>query len=307
MTLGSFIVRNTFRNKRRSLLTMVSISFSLLLLTMMICIWRSFYIDQVAPEAARRLIVRDRVSLAFLLPAYYRDKIRSVAGVNAVVPLTWYGGRYIDDRPVHFFAQVGTDPEEYLKVASDKITPPDQVKAWQQDRTGALVDVTLAKKYGWKIGDRIPLNSNTAQMSGSTDWAFDIVGTFTDSDIGGGQFIIVVNMAYLEEARALGKGTVQHFNVAISDPKQAVTVSDAIDRLFANSPQETKTESLQELAQSQMQSIGDMNFLIRAVVSAALVALLFATATMMIQSVRERTLELAVLKTVGSPIAPYFY
>jgi len=299
MTLGSFIVRNTFRNKRRSLLTMVSISFSLLLLTMMICIWRSFYIDQVAPEAARRLIVRDRVSLAFLLPAYYRDKIRSVAGVNAVVPLTWYGGRYIDDRPVHFFAQVGTDPEEYLKVASDKITPPDQVKAWQQDRTGALVDVTLAKKYGWKIGDRIPLNSNTAQMSGSTDWAFDIVGTFTDSDIGGGQFIIVVNMAYLEEARALGKGTVQHFNVAISDPKQAVTVSDAIDRLFANSPQETKTESLQELAQSQMQSIGDMNFLIRAVVSAALVALLFATATMMIQSVRERTLELAVLKTVG--------
>ena len=111
MTLGSFIVRNTFRNKRRSLLTMVSISFSLLLLTMMICIWRSFYIDQVAPEAARRLIVRDRVSLAFLLPAYYRDKIRAVPGVNAVVPLTWYGGRYIDDRPEHFFAQIGTDPE----------------------------------------------------------------------------------------------------------------------------------------------------------------------------------------------------
>jgi putative ABC transport system permease protein len=106
MTLGSFIVRNTFRNKRRSLLTMISISFSLLLLTLMICIWRSFYVDQVAPEASRRIITRDRVSLAFFLPAFYRDKIRSVQGVTAVVPLTWFGGRYIDDRPEHFFANL---------------------------------------------------------------------------------------------------------------------------------------------------------------------------------------------------------
>ena len=154
MTLGSFVVRNTFRNKRRSLLTMISISFSLLLLTLMICIWRSFYVDQVAPEASRRLIVRDRVSLAFFLPAFYREKIRAVAGVTSVRRSTWFGGRYIDDRPEHFFAQMGTDPDEYLKVASDKIVPADQVKAWQQDRAGALVDVTLAKKYGWKIGDR---------------------------------------------------------------------------------------------------------------------------------------------------------
>ena len=151
MTLGSFVVRNTFRNKRRSLLTMISISFSLLLLTLMICIWRSFYVDQVAPEASRRLITRDRVSLAFFLPAFYRDKIRSVQGVTGVVPITWFGGRYIDDRPEHFFAQLGTDPDEYLKVASDKIVPPDQLKAWQQDRAGALVDVTLANKYGWKF------------------------------------------------------------------------------------------------------------------------------------------------------------
>jgi len=160
MTLGSFIVRNTFRNKRRSLLTMISISFSLLLLTMMICIWRSFYVDQVAPEASRRLIIRDRVSLAFFLPAFYRDKIRSVQGVTAVAPMTWFGGRYIDDRPEHFFANLGTDPDEYLKVASDKIVPPDQLKAWQQDRAGALVDVTLANKYGWKIGDHVTLQAN---------------------------------------------------------------------------------------------------------------------------------------------------
>jgi putative ABC transport system permease protein len=170
MTLGTFIIRNAFRNKRRSLLTMVSISFSLLLLTMMICIWRSFYVDQVAPEAARRLIIRDRVSLAFFLPAFYREKIRAVQGVTAVAPLTWFGGRYIDDRPEHFFAQLGTDPDEYLKVASDKIIPEDQLKAWQHDRAGAIVDVTLADKYGWKIGDRVTLQANIfSHESGSDD------------------------------------------------------------------------------------------------------------------------------------------
>ena len=121
MTLGSFVIRNAFRNKRRSLLTMISISFSLLLLTLMICIWRSFYVDQVAPEAARRLIIRDRVSLAFFLPAFYREKIRAVPRSQCSGAATWFGGRYIDDRPQHFFAQIATDPEEYLKVASDKI------------------------------------------------------------------------------------------------------------------------------------------------------------------------------------------
>src|SRR3974390_1624966 len=133
MTLGTFVVRNTFRNKRRSLLTMFSISFSLLLLTLMICIWRAFYVDQVAPEASRRLIIRDRVSLAFFLPSYYRDKIRSVPGITAVAPMTWFEGRYIDNRPEHFFARLATDPDEYLKVASDKITPPEQTKAAQQN------------------------------------------------------------------------------------------------------------------------------------------------------------------------------
>jgi putative ABC transport system permease protein len=177
--------------------------------------------------------------------------------------------------------------------------PPEYLEALKKHRTGALVKADLAEKYGWKIGDRIPLQSNVAQTSGTTDWAFDMVGTFTDSDFGGGRYIIVVNFAYLDEARALKKGTVQHFNVLIADPKEAATVADEIDRRFANSPQETKTESLIELAQAQMQSVGDFSFLIRAIVAATAVALLLATATMMIQSVRERTLELAVLKAVG--------
>jgi putative ABC transport system permease protein len=126
-----------------------------------------------------------------------------------------------------------------------------------------------------------------------------VVGTFTDSDFGAGTDNILINYDYFDEARALEKGTVKHFNVAVADPKLAVTVADAIDRRFANSANETRTDSLRELAQAQLQSIGDLNFLIRAIVSAVFVALLFATATMMMQSIRERTPELAVLKTLG--------
>jgi putative ABC transport system permease protein len=141
--------------------------------------------------------------------------------------------------------------------------------------------------------------STMAQMNGSTNWAFDVVGTYSDSDLGGGKETILINYAYFDEARLAGRGTVNHFNVAVSDPKLAVSVANEIDRHFANSSNETETESLRALAQSQMQSIGDLNFLIRAILSAVLVALLFATATMMMQSTRERTPELAVLKTLG--------
>src|SRR6202522_2661779 len=159
MTLRTFVLRNAFRNKRRSLLTMVSISFSLLLLTLMMSIWRTFYIDQGPPNATKTMITRDRVSLAFFLPAYYRDKIRTIPGVVAVAPMTYFGNVYKDDRATNSFAQVVTDPDEYLKVAPDKIVPPDQLLAWQRDRTGAMVDIELAKKFGWKIGDHLTLQS----------------------------------------------------------------------------------------------------------------------------------------------------
>jgi len=292
MTLGSFIVRNTFRNKRRSLLTMVSISFSLLLLTMMICIWRSFYIDQVAPEAARRLIVRDRVSLAFLLPAYYRDKIRSVAGVNAVVPLTWYGGRYIDDRPVHFFAQVGTDPEEYLKVASDKITPPEQVKAWQQDRAGALVDVTLAKKYGWKIGDRITLQGNI--FPANLDLTIRAI-YHRDPP----QNALYFNAKYLEEAVPWFKGQAGWYAAQIDTADNVARAAKEIDEMFRNSPLQTKSESEKAFQLGFVASLGNVKAFILSICGAVVFAIMLVSANTMAMSVRSRTREVALLKTLG--------
>jgi putative ABC transport system permease protein len=292
MTLGSFVVRNTFRNKRRSLLTMVSISFSLLLLTLMICIWRSFYVDQVAPEAARRVITRDRVSLAFLLPAYYRDKIRSVPGVVAVAPLTWFGGRYIDDRPEHFFSQVGTDPDEYLKVASDKIVSPDQLKAWQQDRTGALVDERLAKRYGWKIGDRVTIQGKI--FPANLDLTIRAI-YHRDPP----QNALYFNAKYLEESVSWFKGQVGWYAAQVDSADDVARVSRDVDAMFRNSPLQTKTESEKAFQLGFVASLGNVKAFILGICGAVVFAIMLVSANTMAMSVRGRTREVAVLKTLG--------
>ena len=292
MTLGSFIVRNTFRNKRRSLLTMVSISFSLLLLTLMICIWRSFYVDQVAPEAARRLIIRDRVSLAFFLPAYYREKIRHVTGINAVVPMTWFEGRYIDNRPQHFFARLATDPDEYLKVASDKITPLEQVKAWQQDRAGALVDVTLADKYGWKLGDRIHIQGTIFPA----DLDLTIRAIYHRDPP---QNALYFNAKYLEEAVPWFKGQAGWYAAQVDSAEHVASASHEIDDMFRNSPLQTKSESEKAFQLGFVASLGNVKAFILGICGAVVFAIMLVSANTMAMSVRSRTREVAVLKTLG--------
>jgi len=286
------VVRNTFRNKRRSLLTMISISFSLLLLTMMICIWRSFYVDQVAPEAARRLVIRDRVSLAFFLPAYYREKIRAVQGVNAVAPITWFGGRYIDDRPEHFFAQLATDPEEYLKVASDKIMPEEQLKAWQHDRAGCIVDVTLANKYGWKIGDRVTLQGTIFP----TNVDLTIRGIYHRDPP---QNALYFDTKYLEEAVPWFKGQAGWYAAQIDSPDNVASASRTIDEMFHNSPLQTKTESEKAFQLGFVASLGNVKAFILSICGAVVFTIMLVSANTMAMSVRSRTREVAVLKTLG--------
>src|ERR1700681_2896382 len=125
MTLTRFVSKNALRNKRRSILTVLSIAFSLLLLTLMMTLWRSFYMPDASAESNERLLTRHKVSLTFALPIYYREKIRALPGVVAVVPLSWFGGLYLDDKPEHFFSQFGTDPEEFFKVYRDVEMPSD--------------------------------------------------------------------------------------------------------------------------------------------------------------------------------------
>jgi putative ABC transport system permease protein len=292
MTFSSFVVRNTFRNKRRSMLTIASIGFSLLLLTLMTSIWRAFYVDQVAPEAAKRMITRDRVSLAFFLPAFYREKIRALPGVVAVAPMTWFGGRYKDDRPENFFAQIATDPDEYLKVASDKIVPPDQVLAWQRDRAGALVDVTLANKYGWKIGDKITLLGTIFPVNPE----LTIRGIYHRDPP---QNSLYFNAKYLEESVSWFKGQAGWYATQVAEPGDVARVSSEIDDMFRNSPLQTKTESEKAFQLDFVATLGNVKAFILGICGAVVFAILLVSANTMAMSVRGRTREVAVLKTLG--------
>ena len=253
-----------------------------------------------AVNAARAdlLIVHSRLSLIMEgLPSSLLEPIRALPGVRVAIPVELFICHY--QKPEQGVLSVALTPDKDWTTAFTFAIPAQDLAAFAKSRTAALVLETTARKFGWKIGDRIPLICRSAQKTGSPNWTFDMVGTFTDSDFGGGGDKILMNFAYYDEARATAKGTVNHFNVSVTDPNLAVPVADAIDHLSANSSHETKTESIRELAQQQVQQIGDFDFLIRAVVSAVLAALLFAIATMMAQSVRERTSELAVLKTIG--------
>jgi putative ABC transport system permease protein len=251
----------------------------------------------VAATRADLLLVHSRLSLGDSIPLAMLGQIKSVPGVTFVDPVELFTATYQNPEQRLGVVAIRTDPG-WLSAFTFTVAPAFDA-AFHKTRTGALVRPETAKKYGWKIGDHIPLMSATAQLNGSTDWAFDLVGTFTDSDLGAGGDVIMINYDYFDAARLAAKGTVKHFNVALADPRRAAAVADEIDGRFANSANETQTESLRELGQSELQAIGDLNFLIRAIVGAAVVALLFATAAMMMQSIRERTPELAVLKTLG--------
>ena len=251
----------------------------------------------VAEARADLLIVQSHLGFGVPLNVGMLEQIRSAPGVREAIPVELSFATY--QKPNQQVGIVAVKPDRgWLSAFTYTVSPAD-VKIFRATRTGMLVNAQLVKKYGWKTGDRIPFMSNLAQRDGSKVWTFDMVGTFTDSDINTQTSNVLVNYDYVNEARATGKDSVNHFRLLIADPRAAAMTSEAIDARFANSPNETRTESIRELAQQNLQSIGDLEFLIRAVVVAVMAALLFATATMLMQSVRERTPEIAVLKTVG--------
>lgn len=292
MTLTRFVTKNAFRNKRRSILTVLSIAFSLLLLTLMMTIWRGFYLDQGSAESAQRLVVRHRVSLTFSLPGFYREKIRAIPGVLAVVPVSWFGGLYKDDKPENFFAQFGTDPEEFFKVYRDIQLPQDEIQAWQRDRQGVIVDDALAKKYGWKLGDRIVLQGTIYPVN----LELNIRGIFHSNP---DNKSVYFNTKYVEEAVSFFKGQAGTFSVLAATPGDVSRIASAIDDMFRNSPQPTKAESEKAFGLEFVAMMGNVKAFILSICSAVVFATLLVSANTMAMSIRERTREVAVLKTLG--------
>jgi putative ABC transport system permease protein len=292
MTLTTFVRKSAFRNRRRSILTVLSIAFSLLLLTLMMTIWHSFYIDKGSAESAQRLVTRHRVSLTQAMPLFYREKIRTIPGVVAVAPVNWFGGQYRDEKPENFFAQFGTDPEEIMKIFTDFHLPADQLLAWQRDRAGAIVDEALAKKFGWKIGDRIVLKGTIYPV----DLELAIRGIYSAPQPTSSVYF---NEKYVEEAVSFAKGTAGTFDILADSPDNVSKVAAAVDDTFRNSPEPTKTESEKAFQLSFINSIGNVKAFILSICFAVVFATLLVSATTMAMSIRERTREVAVLKTLG--------
>ncbi len=292
MSVTRFVTRNALRNKRRTILTVLSIAFSLLLLTVMMTIWRAFFLDQESAQSAQRLITRHKVSLVFFLPAYYREKIRALPGVSHVVNSTWFGGQYKNDKPENFFAQFGTDPQEFTQVYPEFQIPQDQVQAWQRDRTGCIVDSLLAAKHGWKIGDRLYIKGTIFPV----DLELTIRGIFnapqpTDS--------VYFNNVYLEESYPDIKGRVGFFGVMASSPDAVPQVAREIDDEFRNSPRPTKTESEHAFQLGWIAMLGNVKAFILSICMAVVFATLLVSANTIAMSVRERTREVAVMRTLG--------
>lgn len=292
MTLTTFVTKSAFRNKRRSILTIGSLALMLTLLTFLMTIWRAFYIDSGSEQSTQRLVTRHKVSLTFSLPIYYEQKMKAVPGVAAVVPTQWFGGLYIDDKPEHFFAQFATNPQEFFTVYTDFKIPADQLDAWQHDRAGVVVDNGLAKKFGWKIGDRIVLQG--------TIWAADLTltirGIYTPPQP---TQSVYFDRKYLEEAVSVMKDQSGTFGILADSPADVPKVAAAIDDMFHNSPQPTKTESEKAFGLDFVAMLGNVKAFILSICGAVVFTGLLVSANTMAMSIRERTREVAVLKTLG--------
>jgi len=233
------------------------------------------------------------------LPRAYFDRIQQVPGVRVVNLANYFNVDY--QNPKQSFLVIATLPRNWAQITTNVIIPPQAVAALERTRTGAIVGDALMRKYGWKIGQHLPVQSSIPQRNGSTDWGFDIVGVLRmkDPDARSHSTFIVINNDYYDEARAADRGMVGQYMVRVRDARQANAVAAVIDRMFTNSTYETRTEPLREMAQQSMRSIGDLNLVVRAIIGAVLFSLLFSIGALLMQSVRERTGELAVLKAIG--------
>jgi putative ABC transport system permease protein len=221
-----------------------------------------------------------------------------IPGVDFSTHQTWFGGIYQD--PKNFFMQNPVEPEKFLKIHPEVVLPPDQEKAWLATRTGAIVGRRTAERFGWNIGDKIPIRSTIwAQANGNLTWTFDIVGIYEGKDKGTDTTPLFFRYDYFDEARQQGKGLVGWYTIRIKDPTQAAEVAKRVDAEFENSPAETKTEPEGAFIQGWASQLGNIVLIVSAILSAVFFTILLVTGNTMAQAVRERTGELGVLKAIG--------
>ena len=297
MKYFSLVWAGLWRKRTRTVFTMLSIVVAFLLFGLLQGFNQGFN-TLVSNQDVDRLYISAKSNMTDGLPIAHLSRIRSVPGVRAVSHWTYFGGFYQNAKdPLPAFA---TDAEQLFSIYKEMKIKPEYVQAMQKTRNGALISESIAKARNWKVGDRIPVGTSIwTKKDGGSTWDFDIVGTFDASAYGAGFPGFYLNYTYFDEASAFGHGVIHYYLAAIDDPHNATQISKQIDALFENSGSETLTQTESALAQMQLKQLGDINFIANAIVGAVMFTLLFLTANTMMQSVRERTSELAVLKTLG--------
>jgi putative ABC transport system permease protein len=291
-----------WRKKTRTLFTLFSVIIAFLLFGVLETVDYAFSHADGGVTGADKLVTTNKYSITLQLPFSDTQQIRSVPGVAEVTWMTWFGGYYQESK--NFVFAVPIDTDSYFNVHKDEfIVSEAEMKAFRTARTGGLVNRALMEKFGWKVGDKIPLHSTIwTQKNGSLDWTFDIVGTFDAKDptqAAQQSSTLLFHYEFFDEGRSFGKGNVGWFEERVADPAQSVAIGNRIDALFANSSDETKTQPAKEFSMAFAKQFGDIGFVLRAILGAVFFTLLFLTGNTMMQSVRERIPEFAVLKTLG--------
>jgi putative ABC transport system permease protein len=280
----------------RTVLTLLSIMVAFILFGYLAAVNQAFN-QGIEVAGQDRLIVRHKVSLIQMLPESYEARIEQVPGVESAIHQTWFGGVYQDPR--NFFAQMPVKPAEFLDMFPEMVLSEEQLESWEQTRSGAIAGRGIAEKYGWKIGDKIPIQGSIWPNKDGTSWEFDLVGIYDGAKKGTDINQFFFRYDFFDESRQYGQGLVGWYTVRIADPDQAAEVAADIDSRFANSPAETKAEPEGAFVQGFANQFGNIGFIMSSIVAAVFFTILLVAGNTMAYSVRERTNELALLKSIG--------
>jgi putative ABC transport system permease protein len=288
-----------FRKKTRTLLTLASIVIAFLLFGLLQAVQAAFEAGADAADA-KRLLTISRYSFIELLPIAHLKQIERVPGVVGVSYAEWFGAKYQNES--NAFPVFAVDPERYLAMYPEFTIAPAQREAFARTRTGAVAGVRLVERFGWKIGQTLPISSEIhPKTDGDLNWQFDLVGVLDAEDpaVRGNTDIVLINVAYFDEARQNNRGKTGWYVERVADSSQAKAISAAIDERFANSPDETRTQPEKEFAVGFAKQIGDIGALVTRILIAVFFTILILTGNTLAQSIRERIPELAILKTLG--------